>query len=90
MEAVHLGLQNDDGTVTRLADHAKQTDSSLDLTWASTALKCEWHTWLDSLGSDHFPIAVKLKCLKDHRQSRQAYVIRWDKFRQTLLQTPSG
>ncbi|KAH9370553.1 hypothetical protein HPB48_002516 [Haemaphysalis longicornis] len=87
MKAVHLELKNEVGTVTRLADHAKQIDSFPDLTWASSALKCDWHTWPDTLGSDHIPIAVKLKCLKDHRQSRQAYVIRWDKSRDSFANT---
>ncbi|KAH9364954.1 hypothetical protein HPB48_012968 [Haemaphysalis longicornis] len=67
METVHLELQYEVGTVTRLADHAKLTDSFPDLTWASTALICDWHTWPDALGRDHFPTAVKLKRLKDHR-----------------------
>ncbi|KAH9379380.1 hypothetical protein HPB48_008092 [Haemaphysalis longicornis] len=81
MEAVHIELQNEVGTLTRLADHAKHTDSSPDVTWTSTALKCDWHTWPDAHCSDHFAIAMKLKCLKGRRQSRQAYVMRWDKFK---------
>lgn len=79
---------NEPGTPTRIGLHAKQADTTPDLTWATKNVKANWRTMQDAMGSDHLPIKIELPT-KD-RYKRDAPFIRWDKFRETIQTATSS
>ncbi|KAG0428267.1 hypothetical protein HPB47_024733 [Ixodes persulcatus] len=76
MEEIGLTLRNESGVKTRLAKQARQHDTTPDLT--------------DNLGSDHYPIDVTVEQHKDGRTKEARPIIRWDHFREILLQNLDG
>ncbi|KAG0424057.1 hypothetical protein HPB47_000189, partial [Ixodes persulcatus] len=80
-------LINEPGTPTRIGRHAKQADTTPDLTWATKSVKANWRTMQDAMGSDHLPIIIELPT-KD-RYKRDAPFIRWDKLHE-IIQTATS
>jgi hypothetical protein len=50
------------GRITRIPDIAAHKPSAIDLSFISPdlAINCEWDTYQDTLGSDHFPVIISL------------------------------
>ncbi|KAG0417176.1 hypothetical protein HPB47_005832 [Ixodes persulcatus] len=90
MEEIGLTLRKESGVKTRLAKQARQHDTTPDLTWASKSLPLRWTPWRDNLGSDHYPIDVTVEQHKDGRTKEARPIIRWDHFREILLQNLDG
>ncbi|XP_042149568.1 uncharacterized protein LOC115311803 [Ixodes scapularis] len=84
MNTVGLELLNAPGVRTRLAKQWRQKDSTPDLTWASRCLDLEWTPWRDTLGSDHFPLEIKLRHAQGTGYKEKRPVVKWDRFRELL------
>ncbi|KAG0421998.1 hypothetical protein HPB47_002141 [Ixodes persulcatus] len=89
MNTVGLELLNAPGVKTRLAKQRRQKDSTPDLSWASRCLDIEWTPWKDSLGSDHFPLEMKLRHGQGTGYKEKRPVVKWDRFRE-LLEAEDG
>ncbi|KAG0432287.1 hypothetical protein HPB47_020977 [Ixodes persulcatus] len=90
MEEIGRTLRNESGVKTRLAKQARQHDTTPDLTWALKSLPLRWTSWRDNLGSDHYPIDVTIEQHKDGRTKEARPIIRWNHFREILLQNLDG
>ncbi|KAG0419941.1 hypothetical protein HPB47_003780 [Ixodes persulcatus] len=82
MNTVGLELLNAPGVKTRLAKQRRHNDSTPDLSWASRCLDLEWTPWKDSLGSDHFPLEMKLRHGQGTGYKEKRPVVKWDRFRE--------
>ncbi|KAM7304436.1 hypothetical protein ISCGN_014336 [Ixodes scapularis] len=81
-----LELQNETGVKTRLAKQQRQKDTTPDLTWTMGNLTLEWKPWRDTLGSDHYPIELKVAHCAGRKGREMRPIIKWDRFRQIVTQ----
>ncbi|KAG0410386.1 hypothetical protein HPB47_012496 [Ixodes persulcatus] len=79
-------LVNDVDMPTRIGMHAKQKDTTPDLTWATRNIELEWQLSKDCMGSDHLPITVRLTHFSTGVKKRVHKRVKWDKFREALTQ----
>ncbi|KAG0430883.1 hypothetical protein HPB47_022292 [Ixodes persulcatus] len=94
----HLSLINTPDDPTRIGQSIRQADTTPDLTWASHPRSVTWHLHEDLMGSDHFPIVIKIKIRRTlgyaigaRTATRPAFLTHWDKYRKLLEETsPSG
>ncbi|KAG0416801.1 hypothetical protein HPB47_006115 [Ixodes persulcatus] len=81
-----LELQNETGVKTRLAKQQRQKDTTPDLTWITGDLTLEWKPWRDTLGSDHYPIELKVAHCAGRKGREVRPIIKWDRFREIVTQ----
>ena len=84
MKTAGLTLRNEPGAKTRIGMCGRQKDSSPDLSWATARVVLDWSTWKDSLGSDHFPIEMKIDHGRSTNGKERRPVVKWDRFRELL------
>ncbi|KAH7968556.1 hypothetical protein HPB52_009586 [Rhipicephalus sanguineus] len=80
IEMSTLNICNSLDTPTRIGLHAKQQDTTPDLTLASAGLVRQWEVKSTTWGSDHLPIIITLN-RKKVREKREVLVFDWEKFR---------
>ncbi|KAL1486265.1 hypothetical protein MTO96_031460 [Rhipicephalus appendiculatus] len=88
-----LTLLNTPQTHTRLAQTARQADTSPDLTWSTRPQLFRWEVLDDCMGSDHFPILIHFRTgyantKKPNATTRLSHITHWDKYREFLQQQP--
>ncbi|KAL1472266.1 hypothetical protein MTO96_039453, partial [Rhipicephalus appendiculatus] len=88
-----LTLLNTPQTHTRLAQTARQADTSPDLTWSTRPQLFQWEVLDDCMGSDHFPILIHFRTgyantKKPNATTRLSHITHWDKYREFLQQQP--
>ncbi|KAL1436743.1 hypothetical protein MTO96_049386 [Rhipicephalus appendiculatus] len=88
-----LTLLNTPQTHTRLAQTARQADTSADLTWSTRPQLFRWEVLDDCMGSDHFPILIHFRTgyantKKPNATTRLSHITHWDKYREFLQQQP--
>ncbi|KAL1472116.1 hypothetical protein MTO96_023169 [Rhipicephalus appendiculatus] len=88
-----LTLLNTPQTHTRLAQTARQADTSPDLTWSTRPQLFRWEVLDDCIGSDHFPILIHFRTgyantKKPNATTRLSHITHWDKYREFLQQQP--
>ncbi|KAH7961668.1 hypothetical protein HPB52_011195 [Rhipicephalus sanguineus] len=87
-----LTLLNTPQTHTRLAQTARQADTSPDLTWSTRPQLFRWEVLDDCMGSDHFPILIfrtgYANTKKPNATTRLSHITHWDKYREFLQQQP--
>ncbi|KAG0413442.1 hypothetical protein HPB47_009405 [Ixodes persulcatus] len=88
MKQNHLSLLNDPDLPTRVGQHARQGDTTTDLTWTKRRRALFWELGADTWGSDHLPIFIRLRGHKITAPKRTTSVVCWDAFRAELKQTP--
>ncbi|KAH7969490.1 hypothetical protein HPB52_018843 [Rhipicephalus sanguineus] len=80
IEMSTLNICNSLDTPTRIGLHAKQQDTTPDLTLASAGLVRQWEVKSTTWGSDHLPIIITLN-RKKVIEKREVLVFDWEKFR---------
>lgn len=81
-------LANDVDMPTRIGMHAKQNDTTPDLTWTTRNIELEWQITRDCVGSDHLPIILRLSRFSTGAKKRVHKRVKWDKFREALDGAP--
>lgn len=85
MATIKLDLLNSPDSPTRIAQYARQSDTTPDLTWASTSLRGTWSTMPDSMGSDHLAMMVTLRSLTAQHDKVSIKFTKWDEYRTALI-----
>ncbi|XP_040076191.1 uncharacterized protein LOC115315209 [Ixodes scapularis] len=88
MEDNYLSLLNDPDFSTRVGQHARQGDTTTDLTWTNRRRALFWELGEDTWESDHLPIFIRLRGHKITAPKQTTSVVCWDAFRAELEQTP--
>ncbi|KAL1440558.1 hypothetical protein MTO96_001116 [Rhipicephalus appendiculatus] len=80
LESLPLHISNIIGVHTRAGLHAKQTDTTPDLTIATPKVVNSWETHSTTWGSDHYPIIFSIN-KKIRKQRARIRSINWSHFR---------
>ncbi|KAG0427059.1 hypothetical protein HPB47_025876 [Ixodes persulcatus] len=88
-----LSLLNTPQMHTRLGQTWRQADTTPDLTWATLPKLCTWSVLEDCLGSDHFPICIRVRhgskaTRRNNTGTRISHITHWDKYRLALDEEP--
>ncbi|KAH9362189.1 hypothetical protein HPB48_002167 [Haemaphysalis longicornis] len=87
MEDNNFTLINDIDCPTRISQHDRQDNTTTDLTWTNKPKSIAWELGVDTWGSDHFPIFLRLRGHARQTAKYATSVVYWDRFRETLEAT---